>query len=57
MQHYYITIIVNVCDCPTSIASKKEGNIFYHVYKRFVFYFGDKKTRFLRFLLHLCYKL
>ena len=35
---------------PTSKACKKEGNVFYHVYKRF-FYFGDTNA-FLTFFLN-----
>jgi len=49
LQFFYINL-VNVSDCPTSIASKKDGNVFYHVYRRF-FYFGDKKRVFDVFFL------
>jgi len=41
MQHHNITIIqlisVILSTGSTSKASKKEGNVFYHVYKRFLF--------------------
>jgi len=33
-----IAYLVNVSDCPTLKPSKKDGNVFYHVYKRsFIF--------------------
>ena len=41
MQHHKITIIqlmlVILSPSSTSKASKKEGNVFFHVYKRFLF--------------------
>jgi len=44
MQHHNITIIqlmsVILLSGSTSKASKKEGNIFYHVYKRFFLLLG-----------------
>ena len=54
MQHHNITInqlmLVILSIRSTSKASKKWGNVFYHVYKRF-FYFSDKNA-FLTFFLN-----
>ena len=48
MQLHNITIIqlisVILSTGSTSKASKKEGNVFYHVYKRFFLFFKDKNA-------------
>ena len=50
MQHYNITIIhmmsVILSTGSTSKASKKEGNVFYHVYKRFFLNFRTQNSFF-----------
>jgi len=42
MHHHNITVVNDLFKGPTSNASKIDGNVFYHVYKR-SFYFYDKK--------------
>ena len=55
MQRHNITIIqlmsVILSTGSTSKASKKEGNVFYHVYKRFFFIFRIKNAFFNVFFI------